>query len=300
MPWRKAKLRNFVSSNNAPLGVLFYHRVADESPNAWTMSCKDFARQLDWLQENFDVVSLGELQSRMRLGKSDTPAVAITFDDGYAENTDFAIPELVRRELTATYFVSTDFVESGQGFPHDIAAGRELAPNTIEQLKAYQAQGIEIGAHTRSHLDCGQTDDPMQLRNEIIGSIERLEDWLSSKIQFFAFPYGLPENMSQLAVDTLVDSGIQGFCSAYGAWNWPKQNHPFHIKRIHADPGIELLKNWLTLDPRKLTDKVELPFELPPIEEMENSQDSDSQESQFPLTNLMTPVDVSSPAPSQN
>jgi hypothetical protein len=41
--------------------------------------------------------------------------------------------------------------------------------------------------------------------------------------------------------------------------NWPK-SIGFHLRRIHADPGLERLKNWLTLDRRKLQDTTELPF----------------------------------------
>lgn len=226
------------------------------------MSRSDFTNQLDWMQRHFDVVSLEEIQTRLRQG-TNKPAVAITFDDGYAENADFAIPELARRRLPATYFVSTDFVDSELSFPHDLAAGVSLPANTSQQLRDFQAAGIEIGAHTRSHRDMGTVEDKALAEFEIRGSIEQLEQWLGVPVRYFAFPFGLPGNMSQLAVDVLAECGIQGFCSAYGAWNWPAETEPFHLRRIHADPGMERLKNWLTLDPRKLAEDVELPFRLP-------------------------------------
>jgi hypothetical protein len=45
-------------------------------------------------------------------------------------------------------------------------------------------------------------------------------------------------------------AGYQGVCSAYGGYNWPGED-AFHLQRIHADPDMLRLKNWLTFDPRK-------------------------------------------------
>ena len=47
------------------------------------------------------------------------------------------------------------------------------------------------------------------------------------------------------------EAGFAGVCSAYGGYNVPGDD-PFHLQRIHADPDIIRLKNWLTVDPRKL------------------------------------------------
>lgn len=264
---RSVLLEELRAKGNVPIAILFYHRVADTQINDWTISTKDFSEHLDWLQGSYDIVSLGEAQNRIRSESCDRPTVAITFDDGYSDNGDFAIPELARRNLPATYFVSTTFVETGEPFPHDVAANAPLAPNTIEQLKQYQELGIEIGAHTRTHPDLGKFTLEKFLQDEIVGSIHDLQQWLGSDIRYFAFPYGLPHNTSQLAVDVLQQSGVQGFCTAYGAWNWPG-NPGFHLRRIHADAGLARLQNWLTLDSRKLVDNQQLPFVEPGIEDL--------------------------------
>ncbi len=262
-PSRRRLLAELREVGQIPIGILFYHRVADQFPNSWTLSCDDFARQLDWLQENFEIVSLSEAQHRIRSSNCRQPTISITFDDGYAENAEFAIPELVRRRLTATYFVATDFVRTSSGFPHDLVAGQYLAPNTVEQLRMFAEQGIEIGAHTRSHADLGQVHGA-QMEHEILGSIQDLESWLERKINYFAFPFGLPENTTQAAVDVIAAQGMAGFCTAYGAWNWPG-SQGYHLRRIHADPGLEKLRNWLTLDSRKLRERVKVPFTEPSI-----------------------------------
>jgi peptidoglycan/xylan/chitin deacetylase (PgdA/CDA1 family) len=259
-PSRRRLLAELREAGRVPIGVLFYHRVADQHPNSWTLSRSDFARQLDWLQSHCEVVSLAEAQRRIRSSNWERPTISLTFDDGYSENADYAIPELLRRGLTATYFVSTDFVRTRHGFPHDIAAGTYLSPNTVDQLREFAAQGIEIGAHTRSHSNLGSIHDPVTLESEILGSARDLESWLERRVRYFAFPFGLPENTSQAAVDLILRHGFDGFCTAYGAWNWPNSGG-YHLRRIHADPGLEKLCNWLSFDVRKLHERVQLPFD---------------------------------------
>lgn len=246
-----------------PVGILFYHRIADAHPNAWTMSCRDFARQLDWLEQHFDIVDLAEAQRRLQSGVCSQPTVCITFDDGYAENADFAIAELVRRKLPATYFVSTEFVRTGASFPHDLAAGTALAPNTIAQLREFSEAGIEVAAHTRTHPDMGKLHNVDRIEAEIYGSVYDLQEWLGRQVRYFAFPFGQLGNFTQAAIDAVARAGLAGFCSAYGDWNWPGDSG-FHLRRIHADPGLERLKNWLTYDPRKVNRRVEFPFDDSP------------------------------------
>lgn len=260
---RKKRLESLRLQGRSPIAILFYHRVADTSPNDWTLPCADFVRHLDWLQDNYDVVSLAEAQRRIGSPSCDRPTVALTFDDGYGDNADFAIPELVRRGLTCTYFVSTRFVETGEPFPHDVEVGVPLRPNTIAELREFSNMGIELGAHTRNHPDLGRLSD-REVEHEICSSIDDLEQWLGEAVRYFAFPFGLPQSTSQHGVDTIAARGLQGFCTAYGALNWPGSSG-FHLRRLHADPGLQRLKNWLTLDPRKLIDRHVLPFNDSPL-----------------------------------
>jgi peptidoglycan/xylan/chitin deacetylase (PgdA/CDA1 family) len=262
---RRSRLSTEVrESGNCPIAIMFYHRIADTFPNDWTMGLRDFTLQLDWLQANFDVVTLAEAQRRIVARRNDRPTVAITFDDGYADNAIAAIPELIQRKLPATYFVATEFMRSGAPFPHDLARGVPLTPNTIDELRQFAAAGIELGAHTKTHANLRGIDDRDQMRDEIVGSARQLEQWCQVPIRYFSFPYGMPANTNQLAVDVIREAGFAGFCTAYNAWNWP--NSPgFHLRRIHADPGLQSLKNRLTLDPRKLHDRSQLPFVESPV-----------------------------------
>lgn len=89
--------------------VLCYHRV-DEDPGKPALSAtpSEFARQLDWYACRFDVLPLakvaGYLAGRETLRRD---SVALTFDDGYADNYHIVLPLLNSRRLPATYFIST-------------------------------------------------------------------------------------------------------------------------------------------------------------------------------------------------
>ena len=250
LPQRKHHMAKRAELGLEPITVLFYHRVADEHPNGWTIGLKRFQEQIAWLMERFDIVSLDEAQRRIGSGKNSVPTVAITFDDGYADNCTEALPWLLTQRVPFTYFVTSGNVLTGEPFEHDVQAGQCLKPNTPQQLRELADAGVEIGCHSRSHADLGTVDDPAVLQEEIVGAKWDLEDAIDRPVRYFAFPFGLPENLSNAAFEAAFKSGFWGVCSGYGSYNIPGDN-PFHIRRVHGDPEWNRFKNWLTVDPRK-------------------------------------------------
>lgn len=251
LPARQRAARHRARQQTEPVRILFYHRVADDHPNAWTMSTSRFAAEIRWLRARFDIVSLAEAQSRIASAKNRVPTACLTFDDGYADNMRFAAPLLLRHEIPFTYFVSTNHVLGGEPFPHDVAAGCPLAPNTPADIKELAAAGVDIGGHTRGHVDLGGNLRVQQLKDEIAGCKHQLEDVIDRKVRYFAFPYGQHANLSVVAFEMAHEAGYDGVCSAYGGYNFPGDD-PFHLRRIHADPESLRFKNWMTVDPRKV------------------------------------------------
>ena len=249
--WRQAIREDLLQRRQMPAAILFYHRVADTSPNDWSISQRDFERHLDWLKENCEFASLAEIQSTQQFGLRNKMQLCVTFDDGYAENCDWALPELLNRQIPTAYFVTTSNVAEQNSFSHDVRNGKDLAVNSVSQIRDFANRGIEIGSHTQTHLDLGLPHRREVLVAEIRDSRSQLQDWTGQSIDYFAFPYGLPENISQAAIDMVYEAGYKGFVSAYGGWNWPGEDD-FHLQRIHGDPGLASLTNWLTFDPRKM------------------------------------------------
>ena len=251
MPLRRRRAVRDAAAARAPVMTLFYHRVADDHPNDWTISVERFKAQVTWLRERYDIVSLIEAQQRLGSAGNRTPAVAITFDDGYADNCRQAIPWLLEQKVPFNYFVSTSHVLERRPFEHDAKRGCPLAPNTPDQLRALADAGVELGAHSRRHTNLGQIEDEDLLHSEIVGSKRDLEGLIDRAVRYFAFPYGLHANLSPAAFGMAFRAGYWGVCSAYGGYNVPGDD-PFHIQRIHGDPSWSRFRNSLTVDPRKL------------------------------------------------
>jgi peptidoglycan/xylan/chitin deacetylase (PgdA/CDA1 family) len=249
-PLRNLRNSQLRTKGQAPVMVLFYHRIADDEPNAWTASNAAFERQIRWLKRHFDMVSLAEAQHRIRNGYNSRPTITVTFDDGYADNCQRALPFLIEQKVPCTYFVASRHILEGRPFAHDVKRGRPLAPNTPEQIRELAAAGIDIGAHTRTHADLGQVKNIDTLYDEMIGSQRDLQEITGQPVRYFAFPFGQHKNLTPDAFE-LARTAFDGVCSAYGGYNFPGGD-PFHFQRIHVDEDLIRLKNWVTLDPRKL------------------------------------------------
>ncbi len=264
-PIRWCSHRRAVAGGRVPVAILFYHRIADDAANDWTVSNRTFARQIRWLQAHFDLVSLEEAQQRVRRGVNRRRCVSITFDDGYADNCREAIPRLIKEQIPCTYFVTLRNVLDGRPFAHDLGQGTPPAPNTLEQLKAMAAAGIEIGAHTYSHPDLGTLVDRRRLYEEVVTAGEELQAALGRRVRYFAFPFGLHANLNREAFGMAHRAGYEGVCSAYGGLNFPGDD-AFHLQRIPVGDDLIRLKNWTTVDPRKINTP-RFVYELPPEEQ---------------------------------
>ncbi len=260
-PIRRAKLSKLAAEGRAPVSVLFYHRVSNDHPNDWTISRDEFRRHVDYCARHLELIDLAEVQRRVASNDSRSPAVAFTFDDGYAENCDFALPLLIERKVPCTYFVTIDHVSSRQPFLHDVQAGRPLPINTRQQLREVADAGIEIGCHSRTHIDFSQVREPDILRREIIDAKDELEQMIGKPVRYFAFPYGLQPQLTQEAIEVVHTAGFTGFCSAFGGYNVPGRD-AFHIRRFHGDPEFSRLINWLSFDAGKLRSEPTVSYRL--------------------------------------
>lgn len=250
LPWRAWRNSRAQAHGLAPVMILFYHRIADDRANDWTCRFSTLVRQIRWLKKHCDLVSLEEAQARLRRRCNARPAVSLTFDDGYADNYRRALPFLIEERVPCTYFVCTRHVVAGIPFPHDVARGRPLPPNTLDELRQLAAAGIEIGAHTRTHCDLGAALDETALRDEVVAARNELAVALGREIRYFAFPYGQYANLNDRVFAIAREAGYAAVCSAYGGYNFPGDD-AFHLQRIHADDDMLRFKNWLTVDPRK-------------------------------------------------
>jgi peptidoglycan/xylan/chitin deacetylase (PgdA/CDA1 family) len=105
-----------VSQNSRGLLILTYHRVlpAEDPLRPGEMTQRAFTRHAAVLRRWFNVLPLSQAWRRTLEGTLPPRGVAITFDDGYADNAELALPILKEAGLSATFFVATGFLDGGR------------------------------------------------------------------------------------------------------------------------------------------------------------------------------------------
>lgn len=196
--------------------VLCYHSVHPSAPYA-SASPDEFAAHLDWLAASCDVVPLDVLVRTPNT--SGRVQVALTFDDGYADNHEYALPLLASRGLTATFFVTAGFLERDPAVfdrlstiwstPH-----ADLAPMAWSQVRELHDAGMRIGSHTWSHPNLAAI--PIGQRAvELRRSKDMLEERLDTTVEDVAYPFGkLRENVDGHTYRLASEAGYRrGFVS---------------------------------------------------------------------------------------
>lgn len=152
--------------SNARLTVLLYHRV---------LKCADpllpgepdavaFDAQMAALARLCNVLPLDEAVERVRCGALPARAVSITFDDGYRDNLEVAMPILHRHGLGATFFIASGFLDGGR-MMHDTVV------ETVRRLPTGQIDLHWIGLGQR-RVD--NLDSRLALIAEFVGQVKYL------------------------------------------------------------------------------------------------------------------------------
>jgi peptidoglycan/xylan/chitin deacetylase (PgdA/CDA1 family) len=175
--------------------VLCYHSI--HPSNSFASATPDaFGLHLDWLVAHCDVVALEQIEPAARPTHRPRPAVAITFDDGYVDNYEFAFPLLEQRGLRATFFLTAGFLEKDPRVITRVGMLRrghhgEVRPLEWAHVRAMHAAGMEIGAHTYSHPNLALLSRPAAYE-ELRLSKEILEQRVGEPIRSMAYPFGKP------------------------------------------------------------------------------------------------------------
>lgn len=123
--------------------ILLYHRVARVATDRWSLAVTPgrFAEHLDLLRRRAAPVSLSRVARSLEGGSLPAKAVAVTFDDGYADNLHEARPLLERYDIPATVFVSTGAGAQGREFWWD-----ELERIVFEAVQLPRTLALRLGA----------------------------------------------------------------------------------------------------------------------------------------------------------
>ena len=149
LPWFSAiamrSVGNLLSpgGRRARLTILIYHRVLTHPDPLLSdeYDKESFAWQVRLLAEHFNVLGLTEAIERMNRGSLPSRAVCLTFDDGYLDNVENALPILMKHKVRATFFISSGFLD-GSCMWNDVLI--ETVRQAEGQLLDLTGCGLEI------------------------------------------------------------------------------------------------------------------------------------------------------------
>jgi peptidoglycan/xylan/chitin deacetylase (PgdA/CDA1 family) len=245
------------------LSILIYHRVLLQ-PDALLPGLPDVRRfdaQMALLKRFFSVLPVSLAVKLLQRQALPPRAACITFDDGYADNVDYALPVLQKHELSAAFFIASAYLDGGQMWNDDLIAharqagmgpralgdllqrykylpfdereraARSLAPSrslplmmNTDQLRVLASAGMEIGAHTHRHPILANLPDDEALADIAQGQA-MLENITQMPVRLFAYPNGKPgQDYGRKHVDMVRALGFDAAFSTVAGAAWEGSN----------------------------------------------------------------------------
>ena len=210
-----------------PTTVLNYHSVcAAAAP--YTVTRDEFARQLEAVAHRFEISRLRDVPAQIAAGDT-RRRVAISFDDGFRNFVDEALPMLESFSIPVTMFFVTGELGATNvwdaGNP-EIPATPVMSESDVAQLAKHPL--VDIGSHTVTHSNM-RSLPPARMSAEARESRELLQSLTGMQITAFAYPYGGYDHYSEATRRALRDQGYELAATT----NWrTRQADPMRIGRI--------------------------------------------------------------------
>ena len=187
--------------------VLMYHSISpsgEADPHRVRVHPDRLDRHLRLLRRmGLRGVGLAELVTAQERGAA-AGLVGLTFDDGYTDFLEHAVPVLARHGMSATLYVVAGLL----GGENDWDPGPRLRLLDADGVRAVAAAGQEVGSHTLTHVHLAGAD-AATLQREVVGSRRVLEDVLQREVPGFCYPWG---EFDAAAADAARDAGYDHAC----------------------------------------------------------------------------------------
>lgn len=228
-----------LKSDRRYLPILMYHSISHGTEERTvspyyrtTTSPEKFAAQMDFLQENGwrGVTTSDGMRSLRNEASSGGNIVVITFDDGFADFREHAVPAMQKHGFAATMYLPTAFIgETAREFK-----GHNCL--TWTQVRELREAGMEFGSHTVNHpilVDC----EWGQISRELEDSKREIEQRLGVEAPAFAYPYAFPQTDREFGGrfrDLLGKFGYES-CVTTAIGRATSLDDPLMLKRLPAN-----------------------------------------------------------------
>ena len=215
--------------------IIMLHHVSDlpvfKSLEPYSISRSKFISLLDYIEtNNFKTINFYDIINE----KCSPKDVIITFDDCSRELWNFAIPELIKRDMKAVFYIPTGYINSFNEW--DVNEGKSQVNffNEQEIIEISKYSNFEIGSHSVTHRKLTQLNS-VEVLQELIHSKKELERITKKEVVSFAHPFGeLPLDNKKL----LAKAGYLFACGIY-----VKRQNNFAMRRFifhNGDNAVSL------------------------------------------------------------
>ena len=231
--------RTEVSAADRTLRALMYHKVNDLPANPLTVPTSLFDEQMAQLRDlGYTVVGLDAVvDCYLRRRPLPPGATLITFDDGYRDTLEHALPVLKRYRYPAVAFVPVGYVGEPRPLPHEKRVlARGIVNPTLDWagLRELDAEGVRVECHGISHRPLAELPVDEAAR-EIALSRFRLEEALGRSVQAFAYVKGAEAHYGPVHVSLVRQSGYDlAFTTVSGANG--SETDRFRLRRYNVEP----------------------------------------------------------------
>lgn len=204
--------------------VLYYHRVGPFAAGAerkMNVEPGRFQAQMEHLANRCHPVTLDAV-----LDGAPPRAIAVTFDDGYRDLMEHALPVLRDLRIAATFFIVAGAVGGKDRWYRG-----EQDIMTWDDLETLKSAGMEIGSHAMTHGRLDQMSEA-EARRELVESKRLLEERLGGPVRHLAYPQG---GRNDLVKRLAAEAGYRA------AWATKSgEGGPYAMKRLRvaSDEGM--------------------------------------------------------------
>jgi peptidoglycan/xylan/chitin deacetylase (PgdA/CDA1 family) len=192
--------------------ILMYHSISPSADDPYDITVRPerFAQQMRWLRRaGRRGTSVRQLLDAHRRGAANG-LVGLSFDDGYADFTEYALPVLQRYEFGATMFMPAGLLGGDNAWDPE---GPRKPLLSASELRQVAVAGIEIGSHGFHHLSLPASSDA-DLTSEIRESRDVLREVSGQEVDGFCYPYG---HLDERVIDGVERAGYSYGCAVWAA-----------------------------------------------------------------------------------
>ena len=229
--------------------TLSYHIINRAISDNTAIAEEAFEQQLAYLQTHeYTTLSLAQAIADLGGDRQAPPrSVLLSFDDGYADTAQVALPRLQAYGMRATLFVITGYI--GQSNRWNTRACYDAQHMTWDELRGWHVNGGDVGGH--SHLHHCMTRLSLDELHETVEQNKRLLERETGVVpRAFAYPYG---RFNQAVIDVVRQHYELAFATDGGMWDaranryainrltvsptWTIEDFATRLDSIHWDPG---------------------------------------------------------------